>query len=295
VKVIKCLNAKLFYKLHDLLVSSYGLELSFHMNSIESLAIFLDVCGHGTCYSGLHCIFKHSYETISKKFEEVLNCMVAMAAAYRKPIDPNFSTTHARIANDRRMMPHFQDCIGALDDTHILATPPPEDLIRYIGRSGKATQNVLAIVDFDMRFTYASIGQPGSMHDTSVLFHALRHDHDTFPHPPRGMLITPFFHCCTCTFFCMSKPHVISIFSHVFAGKYYHVDPGYPNRPRYLAPYMGERYHVPDWRRGPAPRGEQELFNHFHSSIRNVVERSFGVWKMKWRILLNMPSYPMDK
>jgi hypothetical protein len=71
-----------------------------------------------------------------------------------------------------------------LDDTHILATPSSEDLIRYIGRSGKATQNVLAIVDFDMRFTYASIGQLGSMHDTSVLFHAIRHDHDTFPHPP---------------------------------------------------------------------------------------------------------------
>jgi len=33
------------------------------------------------------------------------------------------------------------------------------------------------------------IGQPGSMHDTNVLFHALRHDEDTFPHPPAGMNI----------------------------------------------------------------------------------------------------------
>jgi hypothetical protein len=31
------------------------------------------------------------------------------------------------------------------------------------------------------------------------------------------------------------------------------------------------------------------------SSLRNVVERTFGVWKMKWRILLRMPSYPMVK
>jgi hypothetical protein len=44
-----------------------------------------------------------------------------------------------------------------------------------------------------------------------------------------------------------------------------------------MASYKGERYHVPDWRRGHAPRGEQELFNHLHSSNRNVVERSFGV------------------
>jgi hypothetical protein len=86
------------------------------------------------------------------------------------------------------MMPYFKNCIGALDGTHISATPHSEDLIIYIGRGGIPTQNVLAIVDFNMRFIYASTGQPGSTHDTNVLFHALRHDHDTFPHPPQGML-----------------------------------------------------------------------------------------------------------
>jgi hypothetical protein len=128
-------------------------------------------------------IFKHSSETISRKFEEVLICMVAMSVDYIRPIDPNFSDTQPRIGNDQRMMPHFKDCIRALDGTHISATPRPNDLIRYIGRSGIATQNVLAIVDFDMRFTYASIGQPGSMHDTNVLFHALERDPHKFPHP----------------------------------------------------------------------------------------------------------------
>ena len=116
-----------------------------------------------------------------------------MCGDYIRPIDPNFRTTHQRITNDCRLMPYFKDCIGALDGTHILATPPPHDLVRYIGRTGKATQNVLAVVDFDLRFTYASIGQPGSMHDTNVWFHALRHDHDTFPHPPAGTFLYPWF------------------------------------------------------------------------------------------------------
>jgi len=59
------------------------------------------------------------------------------------------------------MVPHFKDRIGTLDvGTHIAATLPLNELIRYIVRSGKAMQNVLAFVDFDMRFTYASIGQP---------------------------------------------------------------------------------------------------------------------------------------
>lgn len=43
------------------------------------------------------------------------------------------------------------------------------------------------------------------------------------------------------------------------------------------------------------PRGKKELFNFAHSSLRNVIERSFEVLKMKWRILLNLPSYPMPK
>ena len=59
--------------------------------------------------------------------------------------------------------------------------------------------------------------------------------------------------------------------------KYYTVDAGYPNRHGYLASYKGERYHVPDWRRGPASNGEQEHFNHLHSGICNAVERFFGV------------------
>jgi hypothetical protein len=153
------------------------------MSSMESLALFLIVLGQGWSFSALKNVFKHSTETLSRKFDEVLNCVVAMCKHYIRPLDPNFSTTHSRITSDKRMMPHFKDCIGALDGTHITATPPPHDLIRYIGRSGKPTQNVMAVVDFDLRFTYASIGQPGSMHDTNVLFHALEQDKTNFPHP----------------------------------------------------------------------------------------------------------------
>jgi hypothetical protein len=42
-------------------------------------------------------------------------------------------------------------------------------------------------------------------------------------------------------------------------------------------------------------RGKKETFNFAHSSLRNVIERSFEVLKMKWRILLDLPSYPMAK
>jgi hypothetical protein len=88
---------------------------------------------------------------------------------------------------------------------------------------------------------------------------------------------------------------IAHIFFCIISGKYYVVDAGYPNRHGYLAPFKGARYHVPDWRRGPAPSGGHEHFNHLHSSIRNAVERAFGVFKMKWTLLLKMPSIPMEK
>ncbi|EEE58803.1 hypothetical protein OsJ_10354 [Oryza sativa Japonica Group] len=78
-------------------------------------------------------------------------------------------------------------------------------------------------------------------------------------------------------------------------GKFYLVDSGYPNQLGYLSPYKGTKYHLPEFREGPRPSGKKEVFNHLHSSLRNVIERSFGVLKMKWRILLDLPSYPMLK
>ena len=61
------------------------------------------------------------------------------------------------------------------------------------------------------------------------------------------------------------------------AGKYYLVDAGYPHMKGYMGPYKGERYHLPDFRRGIQPRGMHEIFNHAHSSLRCTIERTFGV------------------
>lgn len=101
--------------------------------------------------------------------------MVAMCKQHIRPIDPNLSTTHPRIdpnfstphpriASDRKVMPFCKDCtMHVLDGSSIITSPSSHDLIRYIGRSGKASQNVLVILDFDLQFSYVSIGHPISM------------------------------------------------------------------------------------------------------------------------------------
>ena len=73
------------------------------------------------------------------------------------------------------------------------------------------------------------------------------------------------------------------------------VDVGYPQMSGCLRPYKGERYHLPDFRRGSSPKGKKEIFNHRHSSLRCTIERTFAVLKNRWRMLREMHSFPLEK
>jgi hypothetical protein len=83
-------------------------------------------------------------------------------------------------------------------------------------------------------------------------------------------------------------------FLFAYVDKYYLVDSGYANRLGYLAPYKRTKYHLQDYRGETGPEGMEEIFNFTHSSLRNDIERAFGVLKMKWRILLNIPPYELE-
>ncbi|CAL5370245.1 unnamed protein product [Camellia sinensis] len=76
--------------------------------------------------------------------------------------------------------------------------------------------------------------------------------------------------------------------------RYYLVDSGYSNKKGFLAPYKGNRYHQPEFQRHN-PRNRDELFNRAHSSLRSVIERTFGAWKMRWRFLKDMPRFDFRK
>jgi hypothetical protein len=48
----------------------------------------------------------------------------------------------------------------------------------FRGRKSHATHNVMAVVDFDLRFTYVMAGWEGIAHDAIVLRDALEHPND---------------------------------------------------------------------------------------------------------------------
>ena len=60
-----------------------------------------------------------------------------------------------------------------------------------MGRKHTTTQNVLVVVDFDLRFTYVLAGWEGLAHDALILVDALERD-DGLRVPP-SILVSPWF------------------------------------------------------------------------------------------------------
>ena len=118
---------------------------------------------------------------------------------------------HESILHNERYFPYFQDCIGAIDGTHIPAFVPEDRRAPFHNRKGQLSQNVLAACSFDFKFVYVLSGWEGSASDTLVYQDARATD---FQIPQ---------------------------------GKYYLADAGYPNTDALLAPYRKVRYHLKEW------------------------------------------------
>ncbi|RWR97442.1 putative nuclease HARBI1 [Cinnamomum micranthum f. kanehirae] len=76
------------------------------------------------------------------------------------------------------------DCVGAIDGTHIPAWVRLEDQVRYHNRKGSLSQNVMAVVSFDMKFQYVVAGWEGSASDARILQESiLKRPHNKFHVP----------------------------------------------------------------------------------------------------------------
>jgi hypothetical protein len=73
------------------------------------------------------------------------------------------------------------------------------------------------------------------------------------------------------------------------------MDTGYALTMWSLVPYRGVRYHLKEWERARRrPLNKEELFNLRHASLRNVIERIFGVVKKRFPLLDSMNLHQYD-
>ena len=75
--------------------------------------------------------------------------------------------------------------------------------------------------------------------------------------------------------------------------KYYLCDAPYTNTRGFMTPYRNTRYWLADYRRQRALTKE-EIFNHEHAKLRNVIERAYGVLKVRFPILKRMAPFPFS-
>ncbi|XP_017970384.1 PREDICTED: uncharacterized protein LOC108660642 [Theobroma cacao] len=157
-------------QLIETLINKGWLHPSKDMKALEAVALFLWTCAHNETNRNVQNKYEKSAETVRRKFGEVLDSLCLLANEIVKASDFQYVEVPSKIKNDRRYWPYFQGCIGAIDGSHVLAIPPVNDQIRFIGRKGYPTLNVMLVCNFDMLFTFVVVGWPGTTHDTPYLF-----------------------------------------------------------------------------------------------------------------------------
>jgi hypothetical protein len=165
------------------------LKSTRRISSVEALGMFLWIVGSPHSVRQAEDHFTRSMETISHKLDKVLSSVLKLGADIIRPLDPEFTIVHQRLQSPR-FAPFFNNCIRAIDGTHIPVVVPSNKMVQHTGIHGYTTQNVLAICDFDMRFTFVVAGWPGSVHDIRVFNDAISKYGDKFPHPPPGTLLS---------------------------------------------------------------------------------------------------------
>ncbi|KAJ1693176.1 hypothetical protein LUZ63_009874 [Rhynchospora breviuscula] len=238
-----------------------GLECNGHVILEEQVAMFLQAVGHGHVMRVVGYDFQHSIETVWRCFRRVLSAILLLQLDYIKTPITSDAPIPSKVAEGTQFHA-FKGALGAIDGTHIKAIPDGNDKFpeRYRNRKGNLTQNVMAAVDFDGNFVAVVAGWEGSAHDNLILRKAVE---DGFVVP---------------------------------TGRYYLVDGGYANTPQFLSPYRATLYHLASFRnRRRGGRNHygcaEELFNHKHSQLRNIVEKTFGILKSRFRILVDMHPY----
>ncbi|CAM0958695.1 unnamed protein product [Alopecurus aequalis] len=242
------LTKRNFHDLCAMLREKGGLRGSVYVAMEEKVVMFLLVLGHGLKMRLLRGQYKRSLWIISSHFSEVLNAILCLHGDFIKLPDPTVEPP-----NDYKWK-WFPNALGALDSCHIAVTVDVAAQGRYRNRKQAITTNVLGVVDWNMKFLYVLPGWEGLASDSRVLRDAMRTSRqDAFVVPN---------------------------------GKYYLGDAGYTNGPGFLTPFRSTRYHLKEWAASAQqPKKPEELYNLRHARARNVVERTFGLWKKRFAIL----------
>ena len=211
----------------------------------------------GDSYTGLKARFRMGKSTIHKIIKQTCDALweVLKAEILPKPTEE----TWKRIECGFRTRWQFPNCIGALDGKHVMIRKPFHSGSKFWRYKGYNTIVLMALVDHEYRFSCVDIGAYGSNSDENV-FKSLKFGHK---------LLTRTLN--------VPAPKVLPNYAghgpmpHVFVA-----DEAFPLNEYIMQPY-------PRYRESSLPKDEA-IFNYRLSRARMVVENSFGILAMRWRL-----------
>ena len=133
-----------------------GLDDTSHISVEEKVLIRIQVC-RGLSNRDIGQRLQHSGVTISKILRDV--CTAMRASHHLFMVVPDATTPlDGRIANDPKLFPCFDGCLGAWDGAHVPAIVTGVDAEGGSFRDCKPNiaQNVLKVVNFDMTCTWST-------------------------------------------------------------------------------------------------------------------------------------------
>ena len=144
--------------------------------------------------------------------------------------------------------------VGAIDGCHIEINAPPQNKEDYYNRKQHCSVILQAIVDCSLKFLHVSVGYPGSIHDARVLrlsgLFDLGNNQQILESPSRVINGTEV------------PPLIVG-------------DSAYPLLKWLIKPYADRGRLSP----------EESKFNIKLSAMRSVVEKAFGMLKLRWRLV----------
>lgn len=164
---------------------------------------------------------------------------------------PSTTSEWKEVANGFYSLWNFPNCGGAVDGKHIAIMKPPNSGSYFYNYKGYFSIVLLAVVDANLEFIYANVGQNGRISDGGVIDNTM-----FYKKLKKGDLNVP------------KKEETIGNLNFVFVG-----DEAFSLREDFLKPYAqkGLTY-------------DQRIFNYRLSRSRRVVENAFGLLASKFRI-----------
>ncbi|XP_063761709.1 uncharacterized protein LOC134879242 [Eleginops maclovinus] len=230
----------------------------------ERLSVTLRFLATGETFNSLSFQYRIGSTTLSRIVMETCTALTSVLREdYLKT--PSTDAEWKAIASDFYHKWQFPQCLGAIDGKHIFIQPPAKSGSLFYNYKSQFSIILMAVVDANYKFVYASAGTQGRVSDAGVFAHSdLREamDKGTLNFPPVETL-----------------PGTDAVMPYVLVG-----DEAYPLRPDLMKPFPHRNLNT-----------NQRIYNYRLSRARRVVENAFGILSNRFRVFRTTICLEPDK